>query len=493
MGGPHDRFGVASVTRKTALACLERVCALQGIHPKNEPLPLQEYSREELLPIEQLIAFAHENGLRVLPIRFDWFRLLVALSNRPVLLVLKNGNVIAAEKLSTSKEIILFDPLAPADERFLVARSELEPVWDGDALTVEPELASREWPRTRAIGLTAACGVLAATLVILFALKGSALLTRFLPLAGSLSLPAERLAQGGTSNPGKDELLDIVHDAPSQRDNSELHGSNAQEQTGPENLPSALRNSEVSNFPAATAITQEQEVTSQTNLSGADTEQSSLEHQAPIADIERSDQNESPTAGKNALGPPQEHTVEWQHASPAPGNDPSFVPQEEKAPTSPGPQPVTASPPPTVAGSLDASRTMTLSEQAALSPPPLDKPEGASELAKAPVTDDRAPGPFKLTRDEVKTLVARGDLLLGSGDVTSARLFYERAADAPDAQAALRLGESYDPAFLAKARLNRAAGSVLLAAQWYRRADELGAPEADTLLRALAITTGISR
>src|SRR5437762_12808461 len=91
MGGPDDRFGVASVTRKTALACLERACALQGIHPKNEPLQLHD-SREELLPIEQLMAFAHENGLRVLPIRFDWFRLLVALSNRPVLLVLKNGN-----------------------------------------------------------------------------------------------------------------------------------------------------------------------------------------------------------------------------------------------------------------------------------------------------------------------------------------------------------------------------------------------------------------
>src|SRR6266699_2081476 len=214
MGGPHDRFGVASVTRKTALACLERVCALQGIHPKNEPLQLQEYSREELLPIEQLIASAHENGLRVLPIRFDWFRLLLALSNRPVLLVLNNGNVIAAEKLSTSKEIILFDPLAPADERFLVARSELEPVWDGYALTVEPELVNRERPRTRVIALTAACGILAATLVILFALKDSVLVTRLFPLASSLSLPAERLAQRGTLNPGKDELLDIVQDAP---------------------------------------------------------------------------------------------------------------------------------------------------------------------------------------------------------------------------------------------------------------------------------------
>jgi hypothetical protein len=271
MGGPDDRFGVASVTCATALACLERVCALQGIHPKNEPLQPQAYSREELLPIEQLMAFAHDNGLRVRPIRFDWFRLLATLSNSPVLLVLKNANVIAAEKLSTLNDIIVFDPLAPADERFLVARSELEPVWDGDALTVEPELANGERPRMRVLALAAACGVLAATVVILFAVKDSALVAHLFPSASSLSLPAERLAQDDTLNPGRDGL-DIVHDALSQGDISELHGSNAQEQTGPENVPSALRNSEVSNSLGATSITQEQELTSQTNLSGVDTE-----------------------------------------------------------------------------------------------------------------------------------------------------------------------------------------------------------------------------
>ena len=105
-------------------------------------------------------------------------------------------------------------------------------------------------------------------------------------------------------------------------------------------------------------------------------------------------------------------------------------------------------------------------------------------MAKAPVTGDRAPGPFKLTRDEVKTLVARGDLLLGSGDVTSARLFYERAADAPDAQAALRLGESYDPHFLEKTHL-RGHGDVAAAIFWYERARELGVGEAAILLSSI--------
>lgn len=428
----------------------------------------------------------------MLPIRFDWLRLVAALSNRPVLLVLKNANVIAAEKLSTSEEIIVFDPLAPDDESFLVARSELEPVWDGDALAVEPELPYGARPRTRVIALGAG-GVLALTLVILFALKGSALVTHLFPSASSLSLPAERLAPGVTSNPGKDALLVIVHDALSQGDISESHGSNAQEHTGPENVPSALRSSEVSSPPAASSITQEQELTSQTNRSGEDTEQSSLEHLARLVDAESSDQNASSSATRDAPEPPQEQTVERQLTPSAPDSDHSFRPQQEEPQTSPGPPPSTASPSPTLAAPLDASRTITLSGQTVLPPPPLDKPQGASELAKAPVAGDRASGPFKLANDEVKTLVARGDLLLGSGDVTSARLFYERAADAPDAQAALRLGESYDPAFLASARLKRASGDVSLAAQWYQRAAELGASEADTLLRALAATIGASR
>jgi hypothetical protein len=491
MGGPHDRFDVASVTRETAVACLDRACALQGIHPKNEPLQLHEYSREELLPIERLLAFAQENGLRVLPIRFDWFRLLAALSKRPVLLVLKNGNVIAAEKLSISTDIVIFDPLAPADERFLVARTDLEPVWDGYALTVEPETVNRARPRTRVIASAAACGVLAATLVIFFALKDSALVTRVVPTASFLSLPAERLAPGVTSNLGNEALPDFPHDALFQGEISEMHGSNAQEQPGLETVPGAPRNSKVSNFPAATAMTQEQELTSPTDLPRVDTEQSNLEHPAPIPDT---DQNAPPTARKNAPELPQEHTVEQQLASSASSRDNSFHPQEEKAPTNPGPQPATPSPSPDMAGPLDASQPMTPSERPVLSPTPsLDNPEGASEKVKAPETDSGGPRPPKLTSDEVKTLVARGDLMLGSGDVTSARLFYERAANAPDARAALRLGESYDPAFLAAARLNRVAGSVPLAAQWYQRAAELGAPEADTLLRALAITTGVSR
>jgi TPR repeat protein len=86
---------------------------------------------------------------------------------------------------------------------------------------------------------------------------------------------------------------------------------------------------------------------------------------------------------------------------------------------------------------------------------------------------------------EVQALLARGDALVAKGDIASARLFYERAAEAGDGQAALRLGESYDPAFLAQAHLSGVRGDAVAAAHWYQRARELGITEAETLLQTI--------
>jgi hypothetical protein len=82
-------------------------------------------------------------------------------------------------------------------------------------------------------------------------------------------------------------------------------------------------------------------------------------------------------------------------------------------------------------------------------------------------------------------LLARGDALFVTGDVASARLFYERAANAGDGAAALRLGETYDPAFIARTRFAGAPTDASKAAGWYRRARELGMADADVLLDAL--------
>jgi len=82
-------------------------------------------------------------------------------------------------------------------------------------------------------------------------------------------------------------------------------------------------------------------------------------------------------------------------------------------------------------------------------------------------------------------LLARGDTLMGAGDVTSARLFYERAVDAGEAQAAARLGQTFDPVLL-NPRLRGDPGKALF---WYRRARDLGATEVISRLKSLEAKT----
>ena len=86
---------------------------------------------------------------------------------------------------------------------------------------------------------------------------------------------------------------------------------------------------------------------------------------------------------------------------------------------------------------------------------------------------------------ERAALLARGDALLSAGDVTSARLFYERAAGGGDGLAAVRLGETFDPIFLDRVRLRSVRGDLGTALSWYRRARDLGATDAEILLKGL--------
>ena len=92
---------------------------------------------------------------------------------------------------------------------------------------------------------------------------------------------------------------------------------------------------------------------------------------------------------------------------------------------------------------------------------------------------------FRLSAEEAAALLARGDRLLSMGDVTSARLFYERAADGGAGLAAVRLGETYDPIFLDRVHLRGVRADLGAALSWYRRARDLGATDAEVLLRAL--------
>jgi len=93
-----------------------------------------------------------------------------------------------------------------------------------------------------------------------------------------------------------------------------------------------------------------------------------------------------------------------------------------------------------------------------------------------------------LSAADITVLLARGDKSFSSGDVASARLYYGRAVDAGDGQAALRLSETFDPGFLERAHLRSARGDLAAALSWYRRARDMGVAEAEVLLNSLEAT-----
>jgi TPR repeat protein len=123
---------------------------------------------------------------------------------------------------------------------------------------------------------------------------------------------------------------------------------------------------------------------------------------------------------------------------------------------------------------------------------PMPVPPPASGVATSepdPIASTAAPvtslADAGLSAAEITVLLARGDKSFSSGDVASARLYYGRAAEAGDGQAALRLGETFDPVFLERAHLRSARGDLTAAWSWYRRARDLGAAEAEVLLNSL--------
>ena len=83
---------------------------------------------------------------------------------------------------------------------------------------------------------------------------------------------------------------------------------------------------------------------------------------------------------------------------------------------------------------------------------------------------------------ENAALMEKGQVLMRSGDIASARLLFQRLANAGIADAALALAATYDPRYLAQHNLIGVAGDETKAHHWYRRASELGSTEAGRIL-----------
>ena len=95
-----------------------------------------------------------------------------------------------------------------------------------------------------------------------------------------------------------------------------------------------------------------------------------------------------------------------------------------------------------------------------------------------------------LAAGEVRQLLERGDRLMKLGDIVSARALYTRALDADQANAALRLGSTYDPLIYQRIGVRGLQPDAGKAMEWYLTAAEAGNENArrayDALKRATA-------
>ncbi len=101
----------------------------------------------------------------------------------------------------------------------------------------------------------------------------------------------------------------------------------------------------------------------------------------------------------------------------------------------------------------------------------------------APQSPGNAPSSTS-TAMVAEIMVRRADALLHLGDISAARLLYERAAAAGSGHAATAMGKTFDAAFLAEVGAVGMGADPTLAATWYRRAIELGDAEARSRLQA---------
>jgi hypothetical protein len=154
------------------------------------------------------------------------------------------------------------------------------------------------------------------------------------------------------------------------------------------------------------------------------------------------------------------------------------APSAPAAPSAPSVAPAATSSP---AVTTDASGNVAMAALASARP---NTPPAVQQTARAAPAP--APSVRQLDRDEIATLVERGQAYLENGDISAARLLLRRAADAGHAQAAMALAATYDPTALKELGALGVAPDIATARHWYEKASQLGSAEAVRRLNRLA-------
>jgi hypothetical protein len=116
---------------------------------------------------------------------------------------------------------------------------------------------------------------------------------------------------------------------------------------------------------------------------------------------------------------------------------------------------------------------------------PAPQPPAAAAVQSAPAAAKSLPI-RQLEREEIADLMRRGEEFIATGDLASARLVLQRAAEGGDPRAALTLAGTYDPIVLERLGIQGFASDIAAARTWYERAKEFGSAEAMRRLEMLA-------
>jgi hypothetical protein len=365
-------------------------------------------------------------GVRVEYARLDWNALSKNELSFSILVLLKNTNVVVVTGTdsATAEAVNVWDPLHSDEEIFSVQHEDFERAWGGDALIIARQ------PQTAA--------------------------------------PAPATPSGGQNN----EVVELRSGRVSIVE-TQAKGEAAG--------PARLRRLVAIGLLAALGV------------GGL-----LLLHRATVPELPRNvlstADGTAPRAVPEAETPAPTETTAGPVAA---GAAAAAVPASEPAPNIGRPDPIEPAAGPVAVISPDsATPTPELTRDIATSSPAAPSAGPTLAAAPAPTTPDEAitTAPFaadpstakpRLSAADAAAFLARGDALFSTGDLDAARLFYERAAEAAEAEAAIRLGETFDPTFLDHLHLRGIPGNVEAALTWYRRARDLGAAEAEVLLNGL--------
>lgn len=433
------------------------------------------------LPLSRLIELAGAVGFTARYVYGDWRWLQMELSFHPSLLILKNTNVVVAIANGRIgiEEIVVRDPLHHDAETIILSREDLERAWDGDLLIITPHVARPEKSPTE-------CD------------RGSSVIILQPEASGVSDTGCDREDHSRKwssvqSEPREKALKSVGHRFSRMNLGLRFTGPLC---VGLITLLAALLFAPLTNTSDKwTAESARQ----QPSPTGAPVAYLELNRAKPtaLAYAAVEETTEGPSSAGATL-PPETSTKSLLAVAADQTNPGSITAPAERRPTTPPmPQetlpekPSVAEAQPTNPGSTFAALNQRLLDR---TPPPEIAakalpaagagPTGAGSTAARPSEADPAwlSTDQTLTEAESAALVARGDDYLRMGDVASARLFYEHVADAGWANAALRLGETFDPIFLDHAQMRGIAGDMQKAIFWYRRARDLGSTEARTLL-----------